>query len=57
MDIFIVTVLHIWNTLIPCSRMLGVVHVEYVHYHPIEDLYLSISLGMGGIRLGELSVQ
>jgi len=37
--------------------MLGVVHVEYVHYHPIEDLCLAISLGMEGSRIGELGVQ
>jgi len=26
--------------------MLGVVHMEYVHYHPVDDLCLAISLRM-----------
>jgi len=57
MERFIITVLHILKNLILGSRMLGVIHVEYVHYHPIEDLRLAINLGMEGSRLSELGVK
>lgn len=57
MERFIVTVLHIWKTLILGLRMLGVVHVECVHYHPIDSLRLAISVGMEDSRFGELGVQ
>lgn len=48
MERSIITALHLWKTLILGSRMLGVVHVEYGHYHPIDNLHLAISLGMEG---------
>ena len=57
MEKYIINVLHIWKTLVPGLRMLGVAHVEYVHYHPVDDIYLAINLGMEGSRLGELGVQ
>jgi len=37
--------------------MLGVVHAEYVHYHPINELRLAISLGMEGNQLDDFGVQ
>ena len=48
MEIFAMTMLHIGKALILGSWILGVVHVEYVHYHSIDDLCLAISLGVEG---------
>ena len=53
----IVTVLHIRKTIIPCVRMLRVVHLQNVHDHPIYYLYLAIGLGMEGNGFGELCIQ
>jgi len=51
MESSIINVLHIWKTLIPCLRMLGVVHVEYLQYHLIDDLCLDIIWGWKAIDL------
>jgi hypothetical protein len=53
----IVTMLNIGETLIPCTWMLRVVHVQDVHNHPIDDLYLSICLGVESSGFSELGVQ
>jgi hypothetical protein len=37
--------------------MLGVVHEQDMHDHPIDDLCLAISLGVEGNGFGELGVQ
>ena len=52
----VVTVLNIWETLIPCTWMLRVVHVQDVHNHPIDDLCLAISLGVESSGFSELGV-
>jgi hypothetical protein len=53
----VVTVLNIGNTLIPGVWVLGIVHAQDVHDHLIDDLSLSICLGVEGSGLGELGVQ
>jgi hypothetical protein len=57
MEISIVVVLNVGETLIPCVWFLGVVHAEDVHDHPIDELCLAISLGVEGNGFGELGVQ
>lgn len=56
-EIYFIILFHIGNNLIPGSWMLVVVHAKYVYYHPINDLYLAILLGMEGSQLGELGVE
>jgi hypothetical protein len=53
----VVTVLNIGETLIPCTWMLRVVHVQDVHNHLIDDLYLTICLGVESSGFSELGVQ
>jgi hypothetical protein len=53
----IVTILDIWETLIPCIGMLRIVHAQDVHNHPIDDLGLDIGLGMERSGFCELCVQ
>jgi hypothetical protein len=53
MESLIVTVLNIGETLIPCTWMLRVVHVQDVHNHPIDDL----CLGVESNGFSELGVQ
>jgi len=48
MERYVITMLDLWKTLTLDSRMLGVVHAEYVHYHPIDDLHLAINLETEG---------
>jgi hypothetical protein len=57
MESSIVVVLKIGETLIPFAWILGVVHAQYVHDHPIDDLCLAIILGVEGSGFGELGVQ
>jgi hypothetical protein len=57
MECFVVVVLDIRKALIPCAWMLGVVHAQEMHDHPIDDLCLSISLRVEGSGFGELGVQ
>jgi hypothetical protein len=54
---FIVTLLNIGKTLIPCVWMLGIVHAQDMHDHPVDDLGLAIHLEVEGHGLGELVVQ
>jgi hypothetical protein len=56
MESFVVTVLDICETLIPCTGMLGVVHACDVHNHLIDDLSLAISLGVERSGFCELGV-
>ena len=49
--------LYIGEALIPCAWMLLIVHAQNVYNHPVDDLYLAISLGMERCGLGELGVQ
>jgi hypothetical protein len=53
----VVTVLNIGETLIPCTWILRIVHVEDVHTHLIDYLCLSISLGVESNWFFELGVQ
>lgn len=57
MERSIITFLHIQNAMIIGLWILGVVHVEYVHYHLVDDLRLAISLRMESSWLGNLCVQ
>jgi hypothetical protein len=53
----VVTMLNIGETLIPCTWMPRIVHAQDVHNHPIDDLYLSIGLGVESSGFCELGVQ
>jgi hypothetical protein len=53
----IVTMLDIWETLVPCTRMLIIVHEKDVHNHLIDDLGLAIGLGVERRGFCELGVQ
>jgi hypothetical protein len=53
----VVVVLNIWNTLIPCTQMLRFIHVQDVHNHLINDLYLAIGVRVEGSGFSELGVQ
>jgi hypothetical protein len=57
MNGYVVTMLNICKTIIPCAGMLRVVHPQNVHDHPIYYLHLAISLGMEGGGFGELCIQ
>ena len=57
MESHVLTMLNIGENLIPCTWMLRVVHVQYVHNHPIDDLCLVICLGVEISGFSELGVQ
>jgi hypothetical protein len=57
MESLVVTMLDIWETLVPCMWMLRIVHAHDVHNHPIDDLYLAIGLGVESNGFCELGVQ
>jgi hypothetical protein len=57
MEIPVVVVLDIWENLVPCMRMLIIVHVQDVHNHSIDDLSLAINLGVERNGFCELGVQ
>jgi hypothetical protein len=48
--------LDIWKALIPCERMILIIHAKDMHNHLIYDLGLAICLGVGGHGFGELGV-
>jgi hypothetical protein len=52
----IVAMLNIGETLIPCARVLGIIHVQDIHDHSIYDLGLAIFMGVEGRGFGELGV-
>jgi hypothetical protein len=54
---FVVAVLNIGETLIPCVQMFGVVHAQDMHNHFADDLCMSISLGVEDGGFSELGVQ
>jgi hypothetical protein len=54
---FVVTMTNIGNTLIPCVWMLGIIHAQDMHDHPVDDLGLAICLGVQWHGFGELGVQ
>jgi hypothetical protein len=49
--------MNIGETLIPCARVLGIIHAQYMHHHSIYDLILAICLGVEGRGFSELGVQ
>jgi hypothetical protein len=53
----VVTVLDIWETLVPCTGMLRIVHAQDVDNHSIDDLSLAIDLGVERSGFCELGVQ
>jgi hypothetical protein len=53
----IVVVLNIGKTLIPCTHILRVIHVQDVHNHLIDDLCLEIGLRVEGSGFSELGSQ
>jgi hypothetical protein len=53
----VVTMLEIWETLIPCMGMLRIVHAHDVQNHPIDNLCLAIGLGVERNGFCELDVQ
>jgi hypothetical protein len=44
-DASIIAMLNIWEALITCTWMLGLVHAQGMYNHHVEHLYLSICLG------------
>jgi hypothetical protein len=57
MESLVVNVLNIGETLIPCTCMLIIVHVQDVHNHLIDDRFLVVHLGVESNEFCELSVQ
>jgi hypothetical protein len=53
----VVTVLDIWETLVPCTGMLRIVHAQDVLNHMIDELGLAIGLGVERCGFCELGVQ
>jgi hypothetical protein len=53
----IIVMLDIWKALIPCVRVLGIIHAKDMHNHSIYDLDLAIRLGVEGHGFGDLGVQ
>ena len=53
----VVTLLNIWETLIPCTWILRVVNAQNVHNNLIEDLYLDVFLGVESSEFSDLGVQ
>jgi len=54
---YVLAMLNIWKSHIPCTWMLIFVHVHDVHNHLIDDLYLAIGLGVERNGFSELGVQ
>jgi hypothetical protein len=53
----VVAMLDIGKALIPCARVLGIIHAKDMHNHSIYDLGLAICLRVEGHGFGELVVQ
>jgi hypothetical protein len=53
----ILDMLDIGKALIPCERVLGIIHAKDMHNHLIYDLGLAICQGVEGRGFGELGVQ
>jgi hypothetical protein len=52
----VVAMLDIGKTLIPCVRVLLIIHVKDMHNHSIYNLGLTICLGVEDHGFGELGV-
>jgi hypothetical protein len=57
MERLVVTVLDIWETHVPCTWILRIVHAQDVQNHLIDDLCLDIGLGVESNGFCELGVQ
>jgi hypothetical protein len=53
----IVFVLNIGENHIPCMWMFEVVHEQDMHDYSVDNLFISINLGVEGGGFGELGVQ
>jgi hypothetical protein len=53
----VVIVFDIWETLVPCTWMLRIVHAQNMHNHSIDNLCLVIGLGVESSGFCELGVQ
>jgi hypothetical protein len=53
----VVVVMNIGMNLIPCGRVLGIIHAQDMHDHSIYDLSSTICMGVEGHGFGELGVQ
>jgi hypothetical protein len=53
----VVAMLNIGETLIPCARVLGIIHAQDMHDHSIYNLSLAICLGVESHEFDELGVQ
>jgi len=51
-----IDMLNISEALIPCTWMVGVVHLQYMHNHLVDHLFFPIYFGMKGNRFGQLGV-
>jgi hypothetical protein len=49
--------LEINKSFIPCVWILGFLHAQEMHDHPIDELYFSISLRVEGSGFGNLDIQ
>lgn len=57
MESFVIAMLDIGEAFIPCVFMLRVLHEKDLHDHPIDDLCLTISLGVEGHGISEIGIQ
>ena len=48
--------LDIGKALIPCVRVIGIIHAKDMHIHSIYNLNLDICLGVEGHGFGDLGV-
>jgi hypothetical protein len=51
MESSIIDMMNIEKSLIPSSWMLGFVHAQDMHDHPIDEFSLAINLGVEGISV------
>jgi hypothetical protein len=57
MERLIAAMLDIWETLVPCTGILRILHAQDVHNQLIDDLSLAIGLGVESGGFCELGVQ
>jgi hypothetical protein len=56
MEGFFIAMLNVWKVLIPCTWILGFLHAQDMHSHPIDQFHLSIFVGVKGSQFGQLCV-
>jgi hypothetical protein len=57
MYVSVVTLLNIGKNLIPCVWMIGIVHVQDMKDHPLDELGLAIHLWVEGSGFVDIGVQ